>query len=247
MRIQSRWTLRAVSLGLSLILAGGELVSAVGQTQAPQVSPPPQASPAQQEETQAQPPQSQPAEAAPAPLPDAPSSSPANQPSAVGQSSGDQGNAQPNGSEPNGSEPNGTEPKTVQPQNGQTPNNDQNPPQQSKPQEPAGTAAAQAAQTSGGAASKPAGMAIAPAKQRQVRVGMNQRLDVANGEVAQHGAIFYADGGRPSCGGIRTKHETVTGAIARFRGRCGTSRAVPRAARVILVRVGLRRSARVRR
>ncbi|HSE50445.1 MAG TPA: hypothetical protein VLA96_14660 [Terriglobales bacterium] len=39
----------------------------------------------------------------------------------------------------------------------------------SKPQEPAGTAAAGEAITVGGAASKPAGTAIAPAKQRQVR------------------------------------------------------------------------------
>lgn len=42
-------------------------------------------------------------------------------------------------------------------------------PSTSKPQEPAGTAAAGEATTVGGAASKPAGTAIAPAKQRQVR------------------------------------------------------------------------------
>ncbi len=181
MRIQSRWTLRAVSLGLSLILASGELVCAVGQTEAPQ------ASPAQAEGTQAQVPPAPRAEAPPAPLPDAPSSSPANQPSAVGQSSGDQGNAQPNG----------TEPKPVQPQNGQTPNNDQNPAQQSKPQEPAGTAAAQAAQTSGGAASKPAGMAIAPAKQRQVRSFLIKLGAIAGAGVAI-GTVVALSKGSPS-------------------------------------------------
>lgn len=41
--------------------------------------------------------------------------------------------------------------------------------QQQKVQQPLGTAAAQAGITAGGAASKPAGNAIAPAKQRQVR------------------------------------------------------------------------------
>ena len=38
-----------------------------------------------------------------------------------------------------------------------------------KPAEPTGTAAAQKGRTAGGAASQPAGTAIAPAKQRQVR------------------------------------------------------------------------------
>lgn len=37
------------------------------------------------------------------------------------------------------------------------------------PQQPSGTAVAPAAQVSGGAASKPAGVAIAPPKQRQIR------------------------------------------------------------------------------
>jgi len=41
--------------------------------------------------------------------------------------------------------------------------------QQQRVQQPLGTAAAQAGITAGGAASKPAGNAIAPAKQRQVR------------------------------------------------------------------------------
>jgi len=42
-------------------------------------------------------------------------------------------------------------------------------PQQTTPQEPLGTAAAQQGRTAGGPGSKPAGMAIAPAKQKQSR------------------------------------------------------------------------------
>lgn len=42
-------------------------------------------------------------------------------------------------------------------------------PQQQKPEQPLGTAAAQRGNTAGGPASEPAGMAIAPAKQKQTR------------------------------------------------------------------------------
>ena len=34
------------------------------------------------------------------------------------------------------------------------------------------------------------------AKRRKIGIGMYQRLDIANGEVAEHGAIFYADASR---------------------------------------------------
>lgn len=53
------------------------------------------------------------------------------------------------------------------------------------PQEPAGTAAAGRASTVGGAASKPAGTAIAPAKQRQVR-----SLLIKIGAIAAAGAAI---------------------------------------------------------
>lgn len=53
------------------------------------------------------------------------------------------------------------------------------------PQEPEGTAAARAAKTIGGPASKPAGSAIAPAKQRQVR-----SLLIKIGAIAAAGAAL---------------------------------------------------------
>jgi hypothetical protein len=56
---------------------------------------------------------------------------------------------------------------------------------QQKPQEPAGTAAAGNAETVGGAASRPAGTAIAPAKQRQVR-----SLLIKLGAIAAAGAAL---------------------------------------------------------
>lgn len=50
-----------------------------------------------------------------------------------------------------------------------SPNTPVNPPAQSAPTTPSGTAAAPAGRMSGNAASRPAGAAIAPPKQRQVR------------------------------------------------------------------------------
>jgi len=61
----------------------------------------------------------------------------------------------------------------------------QQPQSTSKPQEPAGTAAAGEAATVGGAASKPAGTAIAPAKQKQVR-----SLLIKLGAIAAAGAAI---------------------------------------------------------
>ncbi len=61
----------------------------------------------------------------------------------------------------------------------------QSAPQQQKPQEPLGTATAERGNTAGGPASKPAGMAIAPAKQKQTR-----SLLIKLGAVAAAGAAF---------------------------------------------------------
>jgi hypothetical protein len=59
-------------------------------------------------------------------------------------------------------------PATPEPTN-PSPNTPVNPPAQSTPTMPSGTAAAPAGRLSGNAASRPAGAAIAPPKQRQVR------------------------------------------------------------------------------
>lgn len=55
---------------------------------------------------------------------------------------------------------------------------------QKPPAAPAGAAAAQAAPTAGGAGSRPAGMAIAPAKQHQVRSFLIKLGAIAGGAVA---------------------------------------------------------------
>jgi hypothetical protein len=76
--------------------------------------------------------------------------------------------------------------------------NGQAPATQNKPaEEPAGAAAAQAGVTSGGAASKPAGMAIAPAKQRQVRSLLIKLGAIAAGGAAI-GAVVALSKGSPS-------------------------------------------------
>lgn len=63
--------------------------------------------------------------------------------------------------------------------------NDQSSSQQAQPQEPLGTAAARRGNTAGGPASEPAGMAIAPAKQKQTR-----SLLIKIGAVAAAGAAL---------------------------------------------------------
>jgi hypothetical protein len=70
--------------------------------------------------------------------------------------------------------------------------NDQNP-----SEAPLGAAAAQAGKTSGGAASKPAGTAIAPAKQRQTRSLLIKIGAVAAGAAAV-GIIYGLSRGTPS-------------------------------------------------
>lgn len=77
----------------------------------------------------------------------------------------------------------------------------QAPPAQNAPakptQEPAGAAAAQSGVTTGGAASKPAGMAIAPAKQRQVRSFLIKMAAIAAGGAAI-GTVVALSKGSPS-------------------------------------------------
>ena len=72
-------------------------------------------------------------------------------------------------------------------------------PQQKKQQEqtPLGAAAAQKGETAGGAASKPAGTAIAPAKQRQVRSFLLKLGLIAAGGAAI-GAVVALTRGTPS-------------------------------------------------
>jgi hypothetical protein len=64
-------------------------------------------------------------------------------------------------------------------------------------QEPEGTAAARAAKTIGGPASKPAGSAIAPAKQRQVRSLLIKIGAIAGAGVAL-GTVYALTRGTPS-------------------------------------------------
>ena len=68
---------------------------------------------------------------------------------------------------------------------------------QKPPAAPAGAAAAQAAPTAGGAGSKPAGMAIAPAKQHQVRSFLIKLGAIAGGAVAI-GTVYALTRSSPS-------------------------------------------------
>ncbi|HEX3661977.1 MAG TPA: hypothetical protein VHU89_11125 [Acidobacteriaceae bacterium] len=79
-------------------------------------------------------------------------------------------------------------PEAPQPQNTAAPSQQQSNPPQSAPQQPLGTAAAPYEQPSGITASRPAGAAIAPAKQRRtrtfiIRVGVIVAAAVAVGTV----------------------------------------------------------------
>ncbi len=131
-------------LTLALVLCGApELASAA----APQTQNPSPTAPAQnQQQPSASPDQQQP--------------TPGNNP----------GSAMPNPAQPP-LKPVETLPEAPSATQQQQQNQQQNANAQSSSQQqaPAGAAAAQAGQTAGGAASKPAGTAIAPAKQRQVR------------------------------------------------------------------------------
>jgi type IV secretory pathway VirB10-like protein len=103
--------------------------------------------------------------------------------------------APPDQTQPPAPQPDQAQPELPNAPVAQTPNQtqqgrQQNPqanqqPTQQNTQEPAGTAAAGQATTVGGAASKPAGSAIAPAKQRQVR-----SLLIKIGAIAAAGAAL---------------------------------------------------------
>jgi hypothetical protein len=83
--------------------------------------------------------------------------------------------------------------------NGNTPQNQdqgQKPPAQPA-QAPAGTGAAEAGPTAGGAGSKPAGMAIAPAKQHQVRSFLIKLGAIAGGALAI-GTVYALSRSSPS-------------------------------------------------
>ncbi len=80
--------------------------------------------------------------------------------------------------------------------NGNTAQN-QNQGQKPPAQAPAGTGAAEAGPTAGGAGSKPAGMAIAPAKQHQVRSFLIKLGAIAGGAVAI-GTVYALSRSSPS-------------------------------------------------
>lgn len=96
---------------------------------------------------------------------------------------------------PSASQPVGTPalPQDAQPSQQQN----QNAQQQQKDQNPVGAAAAQKGVTAGGAASKPAGTAIAPAKQRQVR-SLLLKLGLIAAGGAAIGAVYALSKGTPS-------------------------------------------------
>ncbi|HEY6253294.1 MAG TPA: hypothetical protein VI685_25340 [Candidatus Angelobacter sp.] len=71
------------------------------------------------------------------------------------------------------------------------------PQEQQKPAEPVGAAAAEKAQTAGGAASKPAGAAIAPAKQHQTRGLLFKIGAIAAGGLAA-GTVYALSRSSPS-------------------------------------------------
>ena len=69
--------------------------------------------------------------------------------------------------------------------------------QQQAPQEPQGTATAQRGRTAGGAGSKPAGMAIAPAKQKQTR-SLLIKIGALAAAGAAIGTVYALSRGTPS-------------------------------------------------
>ncbi len=99
-----------------------------------------------------------------------------------------------------------------EPQNGQAPavtTTEEAPdaPQAKKPSEPVGAAAAEKVPTAGGAASKPAGIAIAPAKQHQTRSLLIKIGAIAAAGIAV-GTIYGLSRSSPSI----PPHSTIAGA-----------------------------------
>ena len=194
MRTASHWTVRLLSCALVVALCGiSEVVQAQSLPQAPKhgisaEEPPVEDQRSLQHATAVD----ENAASQPAGLPDAPSYS--QPPAVIAQA---QGSPAPAANAPAAQDQGAPNPQTASPaaatnQNAQTPST------QNKPaEEPVGAAAAQAGATSGGAASKPAGMAIAPAKQRQVRSWLIKLGALAAGGAAI-GAVVALSQGSPS-------------------------------------------------
>lgn len=197
MRTAKGWTTRLLSCALIMAMCGiPELVQAQSAAATSGEKPPVQDARAPQE-----PAGTGTAAAQPAALPDAPSQeiAQAQQPAAPPQQDPPSQNP-PAQSPPAGNQP-GT-PPAMTPAPTQTPApapapNLQTPAQTKPAAEPVGAAAAQSGVTSGGAASKPAGMAIAPAKQRQVRSFLIKFAAIAAGGAAI-GTVVALSKGSPS-------------------------------------------------
>jgi len=200
MRTAKHWTTRVLSCALVLALCGiPELLQAQSMPRNQAEAPP-----VQDERTP-----SDAQSAAPATLPDAPSSAQTLQtvaqntpaPVPTPQPGQNAPSTPPDQNPPaqNTPAPNGTTGATPVPATTPAPN--QAPPAQNAPAKPAaepvGAAAAQSGVTTGGAASKPAGMAIAPAKQRQVRSFLIKMAAIAAGGAAI-GTVVALSKGSPS-------------------------------------------------
>jgi len=171
---------KTIALSLALWMCGApQLLAQSSQnappanqpTPQPQSSPPPASPQNQPADTTAGNAQSQPGTAQSQPgdgQSQTPAAQPGNQGVEVDPSKGPLQPVVPNaGQLPNA--PSSAQPPQSASQAAQPASQDQQKDQQKKNQEPQGTAVAGEARTAGGPASKPAGTAIAPAKQRQVR------------------------------------------------------------------------------
>jgi hypothetical protein len=98
--------------------------------------------------------------------------------------------AAPHSTDPNQTHPNQTDPNQTDP-------NQNDPNQNEKPQRPVGTAAAEAPRVNGVTAAQPAGVAIAPAKQRRVRT-IVLRVGALVGAGAALGTVIALTAATPS-------------------------------------------------
>ena len=199
-----RWTDRSIGILLIILLAGSpELFAMAGQESGGPAAQTTSATAAQQSAVQAN---SQDAEhqdsgSSDRDLPDSPGSLLAQQSVQEVPSQPPAQNSQPaQSSQPAQTAPpakQDTSPELNTTQTGsQAPSNT---PSQTAPQQPVGAAAAQIGRTTGGAASKPAGAALAPAKQRRTRslvlkLGLLAGAGIAVGTVA---ALSHASPSRP--------------------------------------------------
>lgn len=194
MRTATYWTTRLLSCALVVALCGiPELLQAQSLPQASSRASSAEAPPLQDQRApqDAAPDQGASAESStPAGLPDAPSST--QLPLTVAQA---QNTSAPPVNPPAQSQtPNAT---SAAPATTPAPDQQATPAQNKPAEQPVGAAAAQAGVTSGGAVSKPAGMAIAPAKQRQVRSLLIKLGAIAAGGAAI-GAVVGLSKGSPS-------------------------------------------------